>query len=407
MLQLFDTSHIEKTGLTNYTNLIVSHEINVDEQISFEYPILDVKSNKIMLKGYIRTLNNEYIIEEKNIIKNDWYQIIGKVNLEDFKTQMLDYDTAAPIRSYRNWSYDSHSNTTTGLTMLSTIGDVIAYQNRSLFTNVQWDYVDHTNVVSEFVNVKRAISLNVCTLYDILAVVKETYIGVELTFDAINRIIHIWSASSSEDKGFYLSEQLNLIDITAQNTSYDFCNQLIPVGKNGLSIILEPRFNSQILEDAGITTSRPEFRRASNSLIDTTNNEKLGLGNKLILGFWESPDCTNIMDLTDDAFKILMIRSAPPTPSYRIQMVRLSHQSKYSHLSCTLGNVISLLAMTKDIKDKQRIVRLDIHPDEPELDTCDVATVSMSLINILARTGKNIGLQSHYIKQETFDGGTA
>ncbi|MFA6308632.1 MAG: prophage endopeptidase tail family protein [Clostridia bacterium] len=377
MLTLYDINHNKIEGLTNYKELKVTQEINIDELLSFSYPIIDSKSSKISLEGYIQTSENEYVIKEKNIINDDWYQIICKVNLEDFKTNMEDM-YYHPILSYKNWYKDSLPPYTHAYSASSTISDVFNYQELLHFMHVsnpdsypdvtEWTLVDHTG--EEFDIIFREITLGVCTLYDILLAVQTTFF-VEMTFDSLNNVIHLWSPNAAPDKGVYFAEQLNLREISVQNNSYDFCTMLIPKGANGLNIT-----------GAGSISipGRPMLRHPAgqNYLLDTTNS------NKIILDFWENTNCTLVSDLMNDAAQVLISRSKLTAPSYKISIADLSKQSGYSILSYELGDIVTLLASSKGVNDKQRIVKLEKYPDEPELNQCEIASVPQSLVNMIA-----------------------
>lgn len=319
MIQLYDLNHVKLYGLTNYKELKRERFLDGDEILSFFYPQADFKYNAIQEECYIRTKDNEYTVKEVNI-DDDWTEFICKVNVENLKGN--------PFSHFE--SVEQNCTNAVNLTLAGT----------------GWT-IGTCDVIK-----LRTVRKSNCSSYDILQEIRKVY-RCDFRFDAINKKVYIYS-SMGADKGTYFTEELNLKKLDTQSNSYDYCTRIIPVGKDGLSI------------------------KDINGGKDYVENYQYS--NKIITVYWEDNRYTVIQSLKDDAIARLNELSKP-RKSYKADIFDLARLSdKYTNiLDYGLGDTITLLSKNKQVKDKQRIVKVTEYPEEPERNTCEIANRIMTL----------------------------
>ncbi|NKF05307.1 phage tail protein [Clostridium gasigenes] len=321
MLQLYDINKNKIKGLTEYKDLKIEREINVDNTLSFLCP----KNEEIQEECYIRTKENEYVVKEINI-RDDWNEIVCRVNLETIKGKNVGH-------------YEAIEQTCNNSVNLALVG-------------TGW-MVGGCDVTK-----KRTTRKKNCTSYEILKEIQTAYL-CEMVFDAINKKVYIYQ-KLGEDKGVYFSEQLNLKNLNVQRSSYAYVTRIIPIGKDGLKI-------------------------------NSINNGKEYIENykystKILATYWEDNRYTNVQSLLEDATARLNILSVPLT-SYSTDIIDLAKISdEYKNiLDYKLGDTITLLSKNKNIREKQRIVKLTEYPDQPELNNCEIANKIARLEDITER----------------------
>jgi len=318
MLQLYGLAHNKIDGLTNYKELNIVKEINIDETLSFLFPISDPKHDAILEECYIQTKDNEYIVKEVNYSDDDWTAYICKINIEGIKGKEVSH-------------FETVEQTCTNSINLALVG-------------TGW-----TIGVCDVVKL-RTVRKNNCSAYIVLQEIQSAY-GCEMYFDGINKKVYIYQAMGS-DKGTYFAEQLNLKKLDVQRNSYDYITRLIPLGKDGLGIA------------------------SINGGLNYIENYQYS--GKIITAYWEDNRYTDAQSLMDDGIDRLAYLSVP-YKSYRADILDLSSNSTYGILDYSLGDTITLLAKSKDIKERQRIIKLTNYPEEPERNTVEIANKIVSL----------------------------
>lgn len=193
---------------------------------------------------------------------------------------------------------------------------------------------------------KRTVRKTNCSTWDIIQEAKKTY-RVELEFDTINKKINI-AEKLGTDKGVYFMDSLNLRSLDIQSNSYDFYTRMIAKGKDKLKVTVE----------------NYQYSRKKKTII------------------WQDERYTDINSLTEDATAKLEELSKPYR-SYGADIIDLANMSnKYSILNYGLGDTISLISKEKDIREKQRIVKITEYPEEPERNTCEIANTLLRFEDI-------------------------
>jgi len=325
MLQLYDINHNKIDGLTNYKELKIEKEINIEDTFSFLYPISDLKHDLIQEECYIRTKDNEYIVKEVNFKDDDWTEYICKINIEGIKGKDVSH-------------FETVEQSCTNSINLALVG-----------TGWTIGTCDVTKL--------RTVRKNNCTAYVVLQEIQSAY-DCEMTFDSINKKVYIYQ-SMGTDKGTYFAEQLNLKKLDIQRNSYDYITRLIPLGKDGLGIA------------------------SINGGLNYIENYQYS--NKVITAYWEDNRYTVAQDLKDDAIVRLDYLSKPYA-AYKAEVIDLANiNTQYAILDYSLGDTITLLAKSKNTKEQQRIIKLTEYPDEPERNTCEIANKILSLENLQVR----------------------
>lgn len=319
MLQFYDINHVKIDGLTNYKELKLEREINIEDTLSFLYPVSDAKHDIIQEEYYIRTIDNEYIVKEVNYSDDDWTEYVCKINIEDIKGKDVSH-------------FETVEQSCTNAINLALVG-------------TGW------TIGSCDVTKLRTVRKNNCSAYVVLQEIQSAY-GCEMTFDAINKEVYIYQ-SMGTDKGSYFAEQLNLKKLDVQRNSYNYITRLIPLGKDGLDIT------------------------SVNSGLNYVQNNQYS--NKVITAYWEDNRYTVVQDLKDDAIVRLDYLSKPYA-AYSADVIDLANiNTQYAILDYSLGDTITLLAKSKNTKEKQRIIKLAQYPDEPERNMCEIANKILSL----------------------------
>ena len=325
MLILYDINHNKIEGLTNYKDLKLDQEINVEDTLSFLFPNIDPKHDSLVEECYIRTEDNEYVIKEVNYSDDDWTEYICKINIEALKGTMVN-------------RFETIEQSCTDVINLALV-------------NTGW------TIGSCDVTKLRSVSKNNSSVHEVLKEIQSIYI-CEMTFDSVNKLVYVYQVMGS-DRGSYFSEQLNLKSLSIQRNSYDFITRLIPLAQDQLGI--------EAINDGVAYVSNHQY------------------SNKIITGIWEDNRYHVLEDLMADAITRLE-RLSIPYKSYSAEVLDLSSISEqYSILDYDLGDTITLLAHSKNTKEKQRIIKLTKYPDESERNTCEIANKLLSLDDLQVR----------------------
>ncbi|WP_026883065.1 phage tail spike protein [Clostridium akagii] len=324
MLIFYDKNHNKIAGLTNYREYNVEREFNSEDTLSFQYPSNDVYQDLIQEECYIRTRENEYIVKEVNYNDDDWVDYVCKINIENIKGQNVDH---FEIKTESCFDAVNLALAGTGWTVGS---------------------CDVSKI--------RPVSKSTCTAYDVLQEIQSSY-DCEMSYDSINKKVYVYN-EMGEDKGAYFAEQLNLKKLEVQGNSYDYVTKLVPIGKDGLDI----------------TTV--------NNGINYIENHQYS--NKSLIGYWEDNRYTDPTALMEDAIIQLNYQSKP-LKSYKVDLVDLAkaidseNYAVYNLIDYSLGDTVTILSREKNIKEKQRIAKMTIYPEEPERNEIELSNKSPSL----------------------------
>lgn len=221
---------------------------------------------------------------------------------------------------------------------------------------------------------RRTVRKTNCSSYDIIQEAKKRY-RCEIEFDTLNKKINIFEKIGS-DKGVYFKDSLNLKSLNVQSNSYDFYTRVIAKGKDDLKVIVE------------------NFQYSS----------------KTKTYIWVDERYTDETSLREDATAKLNELSKPYR-SYATEIYDLANMnSEYKDiLAYSLGDTITLISKDKNIKEKQRIVKIVEYPEEPNRNVCEIANVTLKFEDIQKEfqdttdTVNNITTDDGTVKGEAID----
>ncbi|WP_253199036.1 phage tail spike protein [Clostridium gasigenes] len=222
---------------------------------------------------------------------------------------------------------------------------------------------------------RRTVRKTNSSTWEIIQEAKKVYRS-EIEFDTLNKKINIFEKRGT-DKGTYFIESLNLKDLDVQSNSYDFYTRIIAIGKDDLRVTLE---NYQY------SSKKKTF-------------------------IWVDDRYTDKNALTEDAMSKLNELSKPYR-AYSANIIDLaSMNAEYKDiLSYNLGDTITLISKDKEIKEKQRIVKIVEYPEEPERNACEIANTTLKFEDLqkefqdTSNTVNNITVDDGTIDGETING---
>lgn len=309
MLKLYNPSGQRIGAIEHYQNLCVEEEISQLNVISFEVP--KSESDLIDFEGYVETeKDGRYVIKEKTS-NSDTMEFKGIYDLEELSGFI-------------------ESKAYVSLSLSDMMKDILV--------GTGWDF--QTSDTS----IKTASGVTIDRLDLIYAIVRDTF-GLEIKFDNQAKVITAEHHLGS-DKGVYLHDEVNLVELKVDGDTYDFATRIIPRGADGLSI-------------ESVNGGLPYL-------------ENLQYSSKIITTYWSDERYTvpeRLMAAAQDKLDIL----SKPLKSYSAQVVDLSRVSRMTILEYSPGDVITLQDRESGIKEKQRIVLRKKYLDEPERDSVTIA----------------------------------
>lgn len=313
MLKILDRNKVPVKGLKKYDDLCIESVLELDDRtLSFSAPYRNIR-NAVVNEGYIETRTDRYVVKEIEKNTEGTAKVVAQLDLESLEGKVF--------REFR-----SEEQTIKSALQLA-------------FAGTGWAIG-----VCE-VNKKRTLSMSNVSALDVLKQALKTY-RAEIKVNSKFQIISIYNAIGS-DKGSYFANQLNLKSLTVQSTSYDFCTEIEPYGKDGLTI------------------------EAVNS--GKTYLENHQYSSKVKRCIWKDERYTVPESLKEDAEAKLADMSKPYV-SYSADVIDLAKCSeKYRILEYGIGDIITLIDDITDTREKQRIVGMKIYPDAPEKNSCTLA----------------------------------
>ena len=308
MLILENTNHVKVAALPNAKDVKIERDLQGNDTLSFSYAMgVDSFYPLIQPQGFIVTPDQEYVIKEVNPDEENYADIVATVNTEDLKST---YNNAFVRENVQLTEIANNALVGTGWTV-------------------------DTNVTK-----LRSLSMTNSTPLDILKKLAETY-TCDIMFDAKNKIVKFSEIITYGVSNAYFVDKLNLASLQVQNTSYDFCTRLIPVGKDNLRI-------TDV--NAGL-----EYV------------ENYGYSSQIILAYWQADQYTDAQALKDDAVDKLGLLSKPAV-AYKANVRDLANlmPDSYSFLKYQLGDFIRVVDNEKQMMEIVRIVKTTDYPFDPE-----------------------------------------
>lgn len=200
--------------------------------------------------------------------------------------------------------------------------------------------------------------------YDMIKQVAEEH-SQEYWFDTKNRKLIIYDKMGS-DFGAYYSNELKLRQLIKQSSSYDYATVLYPYGKNGLTI--------------GIVNNGKNYL------------ENFSYSNKYIEKYFIDEDIT-VAEILKQKAEEYLAEICVPKASYKLQLSSLGPDLK-------LGDSIQLVDKIKQIKQKQRVVKITRYIWEPERDSVEISNLQEDFARKFVQSQDSIKKDIELIKSK-------
>lgn len=325
MYWLYTKDH-ERVALLKETSeeKIVSTLASGDKELSFKYRKDGKYWSKIECEGYIRTPDDEYVIKDvESGTTSDKYTCT--LNLEELEGKTFEDGFESVFKTFQQCME----------TVLDGTGWAVVYCNVQKRRTIRKDAgTDALSIITQCIS---------------------TY-KIEIKYDTINKTISAYEHIGS-DRGRYFMESLNLRALTVGKNTYDFFTELVPIGKDGLTI--------ESVNDGKKYISNYTY---CNKKKRTT---------------WIDRRYTDASSLLEDA-TYKLDEMARPYTTYEADVTDLAKQSKAYRdvLDYSLGDTLTLVSSTERVREKQRIVKMTEYPRNPEKNTCELSSTRKTFAEI-------------------------
>lgn len=320
ILTLYDKDHNKIRPLYDIKDYHIDSVLSTgDKTLSFIIPGSQLRD--ISNESYVRD-KDEFVIKSITPASEGWYQIQCNLNVEALESYIEKFETVE-----------------------KTMKECLDYA----FVGTGW----RVGVCE--ITKRRTLRRTNTTPWQILQDARKTY-RAEIAINSIDKVIDIYS-HIGVDKGVYFAEQLNLKDLKKQSTSFNFYTQILPKGKDNLTI--------------------ESVNGGKDTLSDFSYSTKV----KTFL--WIDQRYTVAKSLKEDA-QYKLNEMSKPVIAYTVSVIDLAKMSDVYKdvLAFRLGDTVTLLHKSSNTCTKTRIVKTTVYPNEPNRNTCDVANSILTLEDI-------------------------
>lgn len=323
MLQLYTDSGQHVGALVACKDQHVKHALACDEKtLYFSYPVTGPYLHEIKVEAYVRTKSDEFVIKEVGGASDDgWVSVTAAMNTEGIENCVF----AGGFEAVEK-----------------TVAEVLT----QALEDSEW------SVGTSQITKKRTIRKeDDCNAWDVLEQCVSTY-RAEVELDTLNKVINIFEARG-QNRGVFFMEGVNLQRLEYVRDSYDFFTEIIPIGKDGLTLLSDP--DDPVLILTNYTYSHKRVKR-----------------------IWRDERYTNVNTLREDAVAKLA-EACQPLSSYSTTVKDLS-KSSVEHpdfFAYEVGDTITLISKKTGIKEQQRIVTVDEYEDNTD-NTVELNTAAKS-----------------------------
>ena len=336
MLKIYDTNHNYVSSIETSKDLCITSTLEDGfNTLSFRLPLTDEYLAMVSEEYFVEMEDYSYIIKEINLYKNSFIDIYCNPNIDDLKYNLVSVYDAFDIN--------------------------IEQAIRKLLNQSQcgWTLEYNSELKKDMVEYKESTS----TVYELLKLIKEDY-DLEYWFDTKNKILQVYDYLGG-NRGTYFSNELRLKLLSKQGQSYDYITVIYPIGKDGLTI-------------------------------GTVNNgvnllENYQYSNKYKPLYWIQEDIEFTEQLKIAAQAYLDYYSMPIV-SYSLELSALPPETQ-------IGDNIILVDKIKRIKQKQRVVKIERYPHNPERDKVEISNQIVNFAEVFTRYNSDYRKQIAYIKK--------
>ena len=199
--------------------------------------------------------------------------------------------------------------------------------------------------------------------YDMILQIAEDY-QQEFWFDTKNKVLKIYDKMGSQF-GAYYSNQLKMRQLIKQSSTYDYATVLYPIGKNGLTINIV-NDNKSYLENYSYT-------------------------NKQIEKLFIDEDC-EVAEILKAKAEAYLDEISVPRASYQVKLTDLGE-------TVAIGDTIILVDKIKQIKQKQRVVKIVRYWKAPERSQVEISNLQTNFARDFVKSQKKLESEIRYIRQ--------
>lgn len=199
--------------------------------------------------------------------------------------------------------------------------------------------------------------------YDMILRIAEDY-QQEFWFDTKNKVLKIYDKMGSQF-GAYFSNQLKMRQLIKQSSTYDYATVLYPIGKNGLTINVV-NDNKSYLENYSYT-------------------------NKQIEKLFIDDEC-EVAEILKAKAEAYLDEISVPRASYQVKLTDLGE-------TVAIGDTIILIDKIKQIKQKQRVVKIIRYWKAPERSQVEISNLQTNFARDFVKSQKKLESEIRYIRQ--------
>lgn len=234
---------------------------------------------------------------------------------------------------------------------------------RTFFHNFHTEYKLFSEVINQIVpegwsvedagtvTGRRAITIEGVNAYDVLMQCKKTY-NIVFEYHTADKLIKVIKPDVIQSRGLYLTDELNLKELTFKGDSSDFITRLYAFGKK-----------TETLDEDGNTTSVEyvNFASINNGMTYVDNNM---YSNEIVVGYWQDDRYLDPQELLDDTTDKLKVLSTP-VRSYGCNIIDLSRTvERYKCLDFKMYDKVTLLDSASGVCVMHQIVEYTEYPDD-------------------------------------------
>lgn len=229
--------------------------------------------------------------------------------------------------------------------------------------------VQNGNVVS----IRRTIEFDFCTDYDIVMQCLKTY-NVYFVWQTLKKTVTVYHSDTMQDTGEYLTDELNLRNVSYKGNTKDFTTRLYAYGASGLSIADAVSFDDEGNE---VRYGLPYV-------------DNFGYSDKVVCGVWSDERYT-VAESLKEAAEERLAAMAYPVRSYDCDVVDLAKQNpKYSFLDIKMHKKLTLIDTQRGMNVKHQVVNYKEYPNEPYRNKVTMSCVPEDIMASVNNTGSSI-----------------
>ena len=323
MLISYDFNKRKVANIEDAINPQITYLLNGENSLEFSLSISSQSLAHLKEEYYIQVKNNEYVI--KSVEGNtDTKHFKAVINVEDLVGKSIK-------------SIDMKN---------TNIGDIL----RTAISGTGWVVTVHN------VTKRRTVSLSNTNALEVIREARKKF-NVDYILNAKNKTIDVYE-KFGEDRGVYLSDELNITSLSVPSDTYDYATRLYPYGKDGLSI-KDINGGKEYIENFQYT-------------------------NKVIELIWEDNRYTDKESLKEDSISKLD-EISKPRRNYNVTIIDLAKFStEYNFLDYFLGDTVTLISSKEKFRDTQRIVKYIEYLNNPTENTCELGNTTLTFEELQA-----------------------